>query len=151
MTYRIEANKMPLILEWIKCNVVKQCTSVIVWHYDDGMDLIKTVKMRLILETRMICRRYLWYLRMFWLSKWNFWFLHLPHPLPIFHFESHVKNKWKCTCTVRDVSKAQSWRAVLRLDIACQSPSSPCSMGKSAIMAHRKCWDLAGVDWIFAG
>ena len=33
--------------------------------------------------------------------------LHLPHPLPIFHFESHVKNKGKCTCTVRDGSKAQ--------------------------------------------
>ena len=54
-----KANKMPLILELIKCNVVKQCTSAIVWHDDDGMDLSKTVKMRLILETRMICRRYL--------------------------------------------------------------------------------------------
>ena len=50
---------MPLILELIKCNVVKQCTSAMVCHDDDGMDLSKTVKMRLILETRMICRRYL--------------------------------------------------------------------------------------------
>ena len=53
-----KANKMPLILELIKCNVVNQCTSAIVWHYNDG-SVQDAVKMRLILETMMISKRYL--------------------------------------------------------------------------------------------
>jgi len=49
---------MPLILELIKCNVVKQCTSALCGMMT--MDLSKTVRMSLIL-IMMIFKRYLIY------------------------------------------------------------------------------------------
>jgi len=50
---------MPLILELMKCSVVKQGTSAMCGMMT--MDLSKdAVKMRLILDTMLLCKRYLY-------------------------------------------------------------------------------------------
>ena len=88
---------------------------------------------------------------MFWLSKWNLLNLHLPPP--IFHFKSHVKNKWKCTCIVRDVSKAQSWRAVLAICrvIACQSQTSSLEYGQISYEGSSEVLRPSWWDWVVSG
>ena len=79
--------------------------------------------------------------------------LHLPHPQSIFHFESHVKNKWKCTCIVRDVSKAQSWRAVLAICrvIACQSQTSSLEYGQISYEGSSEVLRPSWWDWVVSG
>ena len=82
-----------------------------------------------------------------------FWYLHLPHPLRIFHFESHVKNKWICTCIVRDESKAQCWRAVLAICrvIACQSQTSSLEYGQISNNGSSEVLRPSWWDWVVSG
>ena len=79
--------------------------------------------------------------------------LHLPHPQSIFHFESHVKNKWKCTCIVRDISKAQCWRAVLAICrvIACQSQTSSLEYGQISNNGSSEVLRPSWWDWVVSG